>query len=273
MICFPNAKINLGLNIIEKREDGFHNIETVFYPIPLTDALEMIENTNTSKTITLTYSGIQIPGNAEDNLCVKAYKLISKDYPLPKIKVHLHKHIPIGAGLGGGSSDAAFFIKLLNEKFEVGLSWGEMHHYAKLLGSDCSFFISNKPSVASGKGDELESINLDLKDYYFVLVYPHLHINTAKAYSLVNPQKSTTAIEDIVLNSSIADWKNNLKNDFEKSVFNNYTAIEKIKMKLYNSGAIYSSMSGSGSSVFGLFKNKINAKELFTDHFVFEQML
>jgi 4-diphosphocytidyl-2-C-methyl-D-erythritol kinase len=273
MICFPNAKINLGLYTTEKRPDGFHNIETIFYPIPLCDALEIIDNTEQSEGIEFSSSGISIPGNSEDNLIVKAYHLIAKDYPLPSIKVHLHKHIPIGAGLGGGSADAAFFIKLLNQQFEIGLSWGELHHYAKQLGSDCSFFISNKPAFAKGKGEELETINLSLQNYYFVLVYPHLHVNTASAYQGCIPQKTNIDLEQFVISQPIHAWKNNLKNDFENTLFKTFPEIEIIKNELYQLGAIYASMSGSGSSVFALFEREIDITNRFNNYFIYTQWL
>jgi 4-diphosphocytidyl-2-C-methyl-D-erythritol kinase len=270
MILFPNAKINIGLNIVEKRNDGFHNIESIFYPIPVCDTLEIIENEDNSEQIIFSSSGIEIPGNASDNLCVKAYQLISKDYSLPKIKIHLHKHIPIGAGLGGGSADAAFFIRLLNTKFELNLAWGEMHHYAKQLGSDCSFFISNKPAFVKGKGDEFESIELNLSNYYIVLIYPNIHINTAKAYSGVTPKKSNRSLEDDILKLPINEWATYIHNDFEDSVFKQYPEIKKIKQQLYQCGALYASMSGSGSSVYGLFKTKTDFAKNFKDCFLFE---
>src|SRR3954468_8815487 len=238
MITFPNAKINIGLNIIEKRSDNFHNIESAFYPIQLRDALEVIESKEKGATgIQFTSSGISIPGNSDDNLCCKAYHLIHADYFLPPVTVHLLKTIPIGAGLGGGSADAAFFIKLLNETFELGISWGEMHHYAKQLGSDCSFFISNKPVFAEGKGDTYESINLDLSTYFIALIYPNIHINTSTAYSLVRPVKPTRSLEEDILNLSIEDWKQYIHNDFEKSVFVAHPELKGIKEKLYAHGA------------------------------------
>ncbi len=270
MISFPNAKINIGLNIIEKRPDGFHNIQSVFYPVGLCDALEVIENTDSADSIVFTSSGIEIPGNAVDNLCVKAYHLISLDYELPKVKVHLHKYIPVGAGLGGGSSDAAFFIRTLNEKFEIGLAWGEMHHYARQLGSDCSFFISNRPAFAEGKGDEYESINIDLKDYYVALVYPNIHINTAKAYAGVKPVKAARSLEDDIQHLPINQWKDCIHNDFEDSVFPQFPEIKTIKEQLYGAGAFYASMSGSGSGVYGIFKNKTDLKESFKNCFMWE---
>jgi len=273
MILFPNAKINIGLNIVEKRNDGFHTIESVFYPVPICDALEIIENTDSSEQIVFSSSGIEIPGNDSDNLCVKAYHLISKDYPLPKIKIHLHKHIPIGAGLGGGSADAAFFIRLLNQKLELNLAWGEMHHYAKQLGSDCSFFISNKPSFVKGKGDEFDSIMLDLSNYYIALVYPNIHINTAKAYAGVHPQKAVRSLENDIATLPIQEWKNYVHNDFENSIFLQFPEIKSIKEKLYSNGALYAAMSGSGSTVYGIFNKATTLKNTLKNCFVFEGKL
>jgi 4-diphosphocytidyl-2-C-methyl-D-erythritol kinase len=270
MIVFPNAKINIGLNIVEKRSDGFHNIESVFYPVKLWDALEVIENTDTTEKIIFTSSGINIPGNANENLCFKAYHLINNEYPLPKVKIHLHKHIPIGAGLGGGSSDAAFFIRLINDKFELGLAWGEMHHYAKQLGSDCSFFVTNKPAFVEGVGDKYESLKLDLNNYYIALIYPNMHINTAKAYSGVTPKKASRSLESDVLNLPMEEWKNTIHNDFEDSLFPKFPELKIIKDKLYSVGALYAAMSGSGSSVYGIFKNKTDLKKEFGNYFVYE---
>jgi 4-diphosphocytidyl-2-C-methyl-D-erythritol kinase len=271
MITFPNAKINIGLNIIAKRDDGFHDIQSVFYPVNLCDALEVVENTETgAERFAFSSSGIEIPGDATDNLCYFAYHLVSQDYPLPNVKVHLHKHIPIGAGLGGGSSDAAFFIKLLNDKFELGISWGEMHNYARQLGSDCSFFISNKPAFAEGRGDEYESMKLDLSAYFVVLVYPQIHINTAKAYSGVKPKHPSRSLENDILNLPIGEWKGLVHNDFEDSVFLQFPEIKSIKEKLYSHGAVYAAMSGSGSTVFGIFEKETEMKKEFGDCFVFE---
>ena len=273
MISFPNAKINIGLNILEKRSDGFHNIETVMYPIGIKDALEVIENTQTNDNIVFSSSGISIPGDPKSNLIVKAYNLISVDYTLPKIKVHLHKNICIGAGLGGGSSDAAFFIRLLNEKFELGISWGEMHHYARQLGSDCSFFVSNRPAFAEEKGDQYESLNLDLSAYYLCLIYPQIHVNTAMAYSGVKPKPAKRSLEEDIQTLPIDQWKNFIHNDFEDSISLRFPEIKNIKEKLYEKGAIYAAMSGSGSSVYGIFKNKTDLKNIFPGKFVFEGKL
>ncbi len=271
MIIFPNAKINIGLNIIEKRDDDFHNIESVMVPVGLRDALEVIENTDEdSERIIFNTSGIPIPGDVQDNLCWFAYHLIANDYPVPNVKIHLHKHIPIGAGLGGGSADAAFFIRLLNEKFELGISWGEMHNYARQLGSDCSFFVSNKPAFAEGKGDVYESIKIDLSAYHIALIYPNIHINTAKAYSGVKPKQPTRSLENDILNLPIEDWENVIHNDFEDSVFLQFPEIKNIKKQLYLEGAVYAAMSGSGSTVYGIFKEATNLKSKFPGAFVYE---
>jgi 4-diphosphocytidyl-2-C-methyl-D-erythritol kinase len=262
MILYPNAKINLGLQVIEKRADGFHNIETVFYPVGWNDMLEVLPDDSKSSGVTFSSSGIFIPGAVEENLCVRAYNLISKEYPMPAVKVHLHKMIPIGAGLGGGSSDAAFFIRALNDLFELNLAWGELHHYAKQLGADCSFFITNKPVFAEGKGDQFESVNISLKGYYVAIAYPNIHVSTADAYVGVTPQKRNISLEEIILNP-INKWKEVLINDFEKKIFEKFPDIAELKKKMYDSGAIYSSMSGSGSAVYGIFPNEIDISKEF----------
>jgi 4-diphosphocytidyl-2-C-methyl-D-erythritol kinase len=264
MITFPNAKINIGLNILSKREDGYHNLETIFYPIDLSDALEVVE----SDSLSFSSSGIEIPGNEMDNLCVKAYHLLANDYKLPPVHIHLHKHIPIGAGLGGGSSDASFFIKLMNAKFELGLDFSKMENYASQLGSDCAFFIQNKPAIAFAKGDQLQNIVLDLSKYFLVLIMPPVHVSTAAAYRGVIPQPVSNSLVELI-NSPIEDWKTCIKNDFETSVFDQYPIVGEIKSKLYQSGALFASMSGSGSSVFGIFKEKVQLSDLEIDNQVF----
>jgi len=263
MICFPNAKINLGLNIVEKRSDGFHNIETVFYPINWCDALEVIENKEFQKgdeKINLSLSGIAVEGNTQDNLISKAYKLIDTAHNLPPVKVHLHKNIPMGAGLGGGSSDAAFFIKLLNDKFLLNLSANEQLNFAKQLGSDCAFFIENKPVYASGKGDVFSRVEIDLRRYCIIVVYPATHSNTALAYKGVVPFKPQKNIQSIITNE-IKNWKEDLANDFEKTIFLQHPELQNIKNTFYSKGALYASMSGSGSAVYGVFKNDVDVKE------------
>jgi 4-diphosphocytidyl-2-C-methyl-D-erythritol kinase len=251
MILFPNAKINIGLNITERRPDGYHNLETIFYPINLKDALEVVK----SDALSFTSSGIEIPGRAEDNLCVKGYHMLKKDFDLPPVKIHLHKNIPIGAGLGGGSADAAFFIRLMNEEFKLGLSVQQMVGYARRLGADCAFFIENKPVYAFEKGDEFENIKLDLSAYKIVLVMPPVHVSTGEAYGGVKPTPVKDSLFDLI-NEPIIEWRKHIKNDFETSIFKNHVEIRGVKAALYQAGAIYASMSGSGASVFGIFDHE-----------------
>lgn len=249
MIVFPNAKINIGLNVIEKRIDGFHNIESIFYPVlDLYDVLEVVENDQ----LAFISTGIEIPGNIDSNLCVKAFHLLRQDFSIPYVKIHLHKVIPIGAGLGGGSSDAAFMLKVLNELFELNLTSNQLIDYARKLGSDCAFFISNKPVYAYHKGDEFEPINLDLSFYKIKIQYPKIHIGTAEAYSGIIPNSSELNLKELIGNS-IKDWRMVIKNDFEDSVFPQYPEIEKAKQQMYTDGAIFASMTGSGSAVYGIF--------------------
>src|ERR1700733_15115448 len=217
MIIFPNAKINIGLNVIDRRPDGYHNLETIFYPIKINDALEIIK----ADKLSFESSGLAIPGTVEDNLCIKGYHLLKKDFDIPPVKIHLHKHIPIGAGLGGGSADAAFFIKLVDEKFNVGLSVGQMENYARQLGADCAFFIQNKPVFAFDKGDEFDSIKLDLSNYKIVLVMPPVHVSHTEAYSGVKPAPVKQSLMELIYRP-VAEWKQFIKNDFEVSTFKNY---------------------------------------------------
>lgn len=251
MIIFPNAKINIGLNVINRRDDGYHNLETVFYPLGIKDVLEVIE----ADELNFEPAGLAIPGRVEDNLCLKGYHLLKKDFDLPPVKIFLYKHIPIGAGLGGGSADAAFFIRLLNEKFGLGLTVEQMITYARQLGADCAFFIKNTPAFATGIGDELEPMALDLSDYKIALVMPPVHVSTGEAYRGVKPTHPERSLKELI-NLPVAEWKNLVKNDFELSVFKNHPTIRGVKAALYEAGAIYASMSGSGASVFGIFKGK-----------------
>lgn len=274
MICFPNAKINIGLDIVEKRKDKFHNIETVFYPIGLADILEVVENSDNSETI-FNSTGIKIPGNLNENLCLKAYHLIKKDYKIPPVKIHLHKIIPIGAGLGGGSSDAAHFINLLDTIFALKISPKKKLSYAKILGSDCSFFIENKPLFAYGRGEKLQDIFLSLYGYYLVLVCPPIHVSTKDAYSDVKPQKKEQSLNSLI-EMPLNKWKENISDQFEETVFKKFPGIEKIKKQLYVLGAVYASMSGSGSSVYGIFISEPDEKKLkmkFGDFFVWKERL
>lgn len=258
MICFPNAKINIGLRILEKRPDGYHNIESVFYPIGWSDALEAIPMDGFGK-IELHLSGIPVPGRTNnDNLCVKLYRLLLQKYKLPSLKVWLHKTIPIGAGLGGGSSDAAHFMKMLNEMCGLGLSVNEMKAYVASLGSDCVFFIENKPVIAYERGEVTEAINLDLGNYFIGLVYPEMQVSTPFAYSLITAKPCHDSLKDLVLNKKMLDWKDSVINDFEKPLFEKFPAIQNIKEELYKEGAVYAAMTGSGSAVYGIFNKQVD---------------
>ena len=257
MVTFPNCKINLGLHVLEKRSDGYHNIETVFYPVQLKDALEIIQKG--SPGIEFSLSGLTVEGGPDDNLCIKAYHLIKNDYPdLPAGHIHLHKAIPVGAGLGGGSSDGAYMLMLLNKKFNLGLSEKQLINYALQLGSDCPFFIINKPVIATGRGEILEPLTVNLSAYKLFIVHPEIHIHTSRVYEHIKPSHPTISIKEII-QQPLESWKENLTNDFEQSVFSNYPEIKIIKDELYNAGAIYASMSGSGSTVYGIFEKTITS--------------
>lgn len=253
MVVYPNAKINLGLNVVSKREDGFHDLETVFYPIPLRDILEIKEN-NLNK-VQFSSSGINIPNSLEGNLVVQAYDLLKKDFDLPFVNIHLHKIIPIGAGLGGGSSDSSFALKALNDKFDLKLTEDQLENYASKLGSDCPFFIKNNPVFASGKGDEFQEVSFSLKGKFLHLIYPAIHVSTATAYGGIVPKASNVDMKEIIVGST-EEWKGQLNNDFEKSVFRKHPTLSDWKNKMYKNGAFYACMSGSGSSIVGLFNEK-----------------
>lgn len=268
MICFPNAKINLGLHITSKRKDGYHDIETCMVPIPLYDALEMIvENQSAFDT-----SGLSIPGDEKDNLILKALKLIRKDFSdLPQAHIHLHKNIPMGAGLGGGSADGAFALTLMNRLFDLYLDDFILEDYAAQLGSDCPFFIENTPKIATGRGEIMEAVEVDLKSNYLVLVKPPIHIGTKEAYAGVTPKKPDIGLKSILQEKSI--WKDKLVNDFESSIFPNHPELSIIKQDLYKMGAYYAAMSGSGSTMFGLFREEPLENAWSEDYFVFKSIL
>lgn len=251
MICFPNAKINLGLRVVSRRPDGYHHIETVFYPVPLCDALEIVPS-EIGET-TFSQNGILVDGNPEDNLVMKAFRLLEKDFNLPKIAVYLRKQIPFGAGLGGGSADAAFMLKLLNDFAGLGLSVEELEKYAGRLGADCPFFIRNNPVFAEGIGDIFTPIEISLQGYYLVLVKPDIYVSTKEAYAGITPKQPSDRLMDII-RLPIEEWRDLMTNDFEEGIFARYPAIGEIKRTLYRMGAVYASMSGSGSSVFGIFE-------------------
>ncbi|MDA0314366.1 MAG: 4-(cytidine 5'-diphospho)-2-C-methyl-D-erythritol kinase [Bacteroidetes bacterium] len=268
MITFPNAKINLGLHITQKRRDGYHDIESCMVPIPLCDALEMILDKKSSWTVT----GLAVPGDPKYNLILKAEKLLKKDYQgLPRLQVHLHKQIPMGAGLGGGSADGAFALKLMNNLFDLHLDDFFLEEYAAELGSDCSFFIQNTPKIVRGRGEILEPGPVSLQGSYLVLIHPGIHVGTKEAYAGVTPVLPKNSLEEILGNRS--RWKEELVNDFEKSVFQAYPEIAGIKASLYQIGAYYASMSGSGSSVFGLFDQKPALLSWPAHYFVYESLL
>lgn len=267
MIVLPNCKINLGLHILRKRLDGFHDLETVFYPVKLQDALEIVQSASPTADIEFTTSGLEIDSSIEENSCVKAYRLLKKDFPeLPSIKMHLHKAIPSGAGLGGGSSDGAFTLTLLNKKFNLELNEEQLINYALRLGSDCPFFIKNKPCYATGRGEKLQEIELNLSDYKIVLINPGIHVHTGKAFSKITPSDKRTNIKEII-KRPIEEWRDALKNDFEETVFEDHPEIKAIKEKLYEQGARYASMSGSGSTVYGLFEKNAGLRFDFPEHY------
>ena len=300
MIEFPNAKINIGLNVVAKREDGYHDIETVFYPVLLQDALEIklmrpLDPAQLRKRIeaglmvqpddaflpfrllpkkedfpccSLEMTGNEFPFKAADNLVVKAYLMLQQDFDLPSIDIKLYKHIPSGAGLGGGSSDCAFMIKLLNRRFNLRMRESMMERYAARLGSDCAFFISNTPSIATGRGEILNPIGLSLKGYTILLVKPDVAVSTAEAYAGVTPHKPETSLADAVMRP-VSEWRDCVFNDFEPSVFKKYPLLADIKQKLYDLGAEYAAMTGSGSTIYGIFSEPLDRpSELFPDMFV-----
>ncbi|MFM6969095.1 MAG: 4-(cytidine 5'-diphospho)-2-C-methyl-D-erythritol kinase [Sediminibacterium sp.] len=258
MICFPTCKINLGLRITQKRADGFHALETVFYTLSLTDALEIITaDADITAPLTFTSSGLAINGDTSDNLCCKAYWLLKKDFPnIPNIKMHLHKNIPMGAGLGGGSSDGAFTLTLLNQLFDLQISQNKLMQYALTLGSDCPFFILNSPAFATGRGEILTPTNVNLDGYSIVIINPGIGISTKTAFSFITPKQPSTHIPEI-LQLPISSWRDTLINDFEAPIFKAYPALQNIKETLYQKGALYAAMTGTGSTVYGIFETNI----------------
>lgn len=253
MVIFPNAKINLGLNIIEKRPDGYHNLETVFYPIALDDALEVNKRKDITGRYEFDQNSWEEVEDDENNLVVKAFKLLDAEFDLPPTSIVLHKRIPTGAGLGGGSADAAFMLKLLNRKYRLMLTDETLEKYAARLGADCAFFIKNQPAFAEGIGDILSPVSLSLYGYQILLVKPDIFVSTREAFAKIKPHRPEKSLKEII-QLPVEDWKDTMVNDFEESVFSQFPAIGEIKQKLYRSGAVYASMSGSGSSVYGLFR-------------------
>ncbi|MDR0536651.1 MAG: 4-(cytidine 5'-diphospho)-2-C-methyl-D-erythritol kinase [Tannerellaceae bacterium] len=268
MICFPNAKINLGLNVLSRRTDGYHNIETIFYPIPLSDVLEITE----AAAFSFSQTGIIINNaDTESNLAIKAMRLLST-FNLPPLDVHLLKAIPFGAGLGGGSSDAAFMLKLLNNFGQLHLSVEHLEKLAAKLGADCPFFIRNVPACGTGTGNILTPIQLSLKGYYLVLVKPPVSVPTAQAYAGINPKQPAISPQDAI-RLPITEWRHHLTNDFEETIFALHPEIADVKERLYKSGALYAAMSGSGSAVFALFDRPVRLEEQFAGYFYWHGLL
>ena len=251
MLVFPNAKLNLGLYVTQRRPDGFHTLESVFVPLPWTDAFEILP-AEAGQPTSLTLSGRPIPGDPATNLCVRAYELLQADFPqLPPAQLYLHKTVPIGAGLGGGSADAAFALKAANDLFGLSLSMEALESYARRLGSDCAFFIQNKPVLAVERGDVFEEIELNLQGLPCVVVYPNLHIGTAEAYAHIVPQPPQHPLR-AALAQPMSTWHATVSNDFETALTPSYPVLAEIKQQLYAAGATYASLSGSGSAVYGL---------------------
>lgn len=273
MLLLPNCKINLGLQVVRKRPDGYHDLQTVFYPIPLRDNLELRELRNSDAPYALQLAGQTIGGNPDDNLIIKVYRQLKEEFDLPALDIYLYKHIPLGAGLGGGSSDAAFMMKGLNEVFELGLSDYEMERRLAGLGADCAFFVQNVPAYATGIGDELTPIPLSLKGMYIVLVKPDVFVSTREAYAGVTPKEPE---HDLLkaLRRPVTEWRDRVVNDFEPSVFAAHPELAAVKQTLYDMGADYAAMSGSGSTLFGLFSRPVpEARKVFKEHFVWTEHL
>jgi len=267
VIAFPNAKINFGLNIIEKREDGFHNLETVFYPFDLCDILEVIESQNLKRgEYNFEALGIKVDCPPEDNIIIKAYKLIASKYDIPGVDIYFHKNIPYGAGLGGGSADAAFMLKLLNDNFNIGIDNKKLEEYASQLGSDCPFFVNNKPVFAHGRGELFEKTELNLQGLFMVVVKPEIAVSTPMAYAGITPRMPEFDLRKLN-DLDVQAWKDNIVNDFEENVFKLFPEISEIKNSLYSQGAVYAAMSGSGAAVYGIFKDEVDLRDNFPDCF------
>ena len=277
MITFPVAKINLGLNVVEKRADGYHNLQTVFYPVPIMDALEIVPMSDgfpSDVDCDLKVTNITIEGDEQRNLVVRAYHLLKADYPeLPRVHAHLWKGIPTQAGMGGGSSDCGYMIRLLNETFDMGLSSEQMQQYAARLGADCAFFIESSACYAEGIGERLQPIDLDLSGWHIGVVRPDIPVPTKEAFSRIHPHYPALNCRDVV-KQPVETWRDRLTNDFEESVFVLHPEIGAVKEQLYKMGATYAAMSGSGSALFGLFKEEPDAlRQTFPDMFTFSGVL
>lgn len=270
MYTLPNAKINIGLNVVSKRNDGYHDLQTVFYPIPLTDSLELKDGSKWDDACTLVLSGNKVEGRKEDNLVYRVFTSLQKEFNLPPTIIFLSKHIPTGAGLGGGSSDAASTMIMANEKFRLGLTDRDMEERLSVFGSDCPFFVRNKPVYAEGRGYIFSDISVDLKGWYLLLVKPPVSVSTKEAYNGIRPAFPALSLKESIVSTPVEQWRGVIKNDFEPTVFLSHPQISAIKSTLYDMGAVYASMSGSGSAVYGLFTFPIkNAQTIFPEAFVF----
>lgn len=270
MILFPTAKLNLGLQITAKRTDGYHNLQTVFYQFPLKDILEIVEDSSLEGGMCeFRSTGLKIPNG--ENLCVKAYRLLNEHFTLPGVQMHLHKIIPMGAGLGGGSSDAAYTLRLLNDLFGLNLSDEELQGYALELGSDCPLFIKDEVQYAEGRGEQLSRVNIDLKGKYLIVINPKIHISTAEAFANIKPKIAASC--KAIVEQDVSTWREKLTNDFEKPIFKIHSELASIKEKLYTMGAVYASMSGSGSTLFGFFENEIPETKWEDNYFVWQTKL
>ena len=274
MLYLPNCKINIGLNVVSKRPDGYHNLETVFYPVPLRDNLEVNPLNDTDAPYRLTVGGAKVEGLAADNLVVKVYLALKEEFGLPPVDIFLYKNVPMGAGLGGGSSDAASMMLLLNEMFALGLSPEEMERRIAPFGADCAFFVRNRPAYATGIGDELSPIPLSLRGKFILLVKPDVFVSTKEAYARVTPRPADYPLREAIM-QPIETWRGTVVNDFEATVFPNHPELAAIKQTLYDMGALYAAMSGSGSTLFGIFDRPVEeeARKLFSAAFVFSKQL
>lgn len=256
MIVFPPCKINIGLHITGKRPDGYHDLESIFFPVPLTDALEVIETNGVPPgSHMFSSSGLNVPGDPESNLVIKALRLVQARYTLPSLAVHLHKVIPTGAGLGGGSSDGVMMLHLLNRKFLLGMSTAELMEHAVQLGSDCPFFVESTPAYVTGRGEHLESIELNLAGCWLLLIHPGIHISTAEAFGMIQPKTLSGLLKDYV-RLPVEQWKGHIFNDFEQPLVERHPLVGQLRDSLYEAGAMYAAMSGSGSAVYGLFREE-----------------
>jgi 4-diphosphocytidyl-2-C-methyl-D-erythritol kinase len=272
MISFPNCKINLGLQVLQKRDDGYHDLQTIFYPVPMCDVLEVTHAPNAQSHTSIESHGLPVPGDEKGNLILKAFDLLAKELEIKPVHFALLKNIPMGAGLGGGSSDGAAALLLINKFFGLNLSEQALLDYALKLGSDCPFFILNKPCLGEGRGEKLSPIQLSLNGYWIALIKPPIHVSTALAFKGLNLSKDIQRIGSVQTNiqKDILQWKDVLKNDFEESVFALHPELSTIKEVLYQKGAVYASMSGSGATVYGLFKSKPSLNNLFANYFYYE---